>query len=44
MTNVPSGNVTLTVDPGSPVPVAVKVPFGLDATASVGALGAVVSV
>ena len=40
---VPSGNVTFTVDPGSPEPETVSVPFGFAAVATVGASGAVVS-
>lgn len=40
---VPSGKVTFTVEPGSPVPEAVIVPFGFPVVESVGAVGAVVS-
>ena len=41
---VPSGKVTVTVEPGSPVPEAVSVPLALGATDCVGASGGVVSV
>lgn len=44
MAVVPSGNVTLTVEPGSAVPETVSVPFGLAADDIVGASGAAVSV
>jgi hypothetical protein len=38
---VPSGKITLTVDPGSAVPATVTVPFGLAVVVAVGAIGAV---
>ena len=41
---VPSGNVTVTVVPGSPAPETFNVPFGLAVVVAVGAAGAVVSV
>ena len=41
---VPSGKVTMAVEPGSPVPVTVSVPFGFAVLPTVGASGAVVSV
>ena len=41
---VPSGNLTVTVEPGSPVPETVNVPFGFAAMLAVGAAGAIVSV
>ena len=41
---VPSGNVTIVVEPGSPVPATVRVPFGLTVVVAAGASGAVVSV
>lgn len=40
---VPSGNVTLTVEPGSPRPETVSVPLAFGADVTVGAKGAVVS-
>ena len=40
---VPSGNVTLTEVPGSPVPDTFNVPSGLTVVTSVGATGGVVS-
>ena len=40
---VPSGNVTLTDEPGSAVPVTVSVPLGLALMAAPGAAGAVLS-
>ena len=40
---VPSGKVTLTVEPGSPVPATVSVPFGFAVAVAVGAVGGVVS-
>ena len=39
----PSGNVTVTFDPGSPVPVTFNVPSGFCVDVRVGASGAVVS-
>ena len=42
-TTVPSGNVTLAVDPGSAVPATVSVPFGFAVVVAVGAAGGVVS-
>ena len=39
----PSGNVTVTVVPGSAAPLAVMVPFGLAVVVRVGASGAAVS-
>lgn len=44
MAVVPSGNVTVAVDPGSPVPETVNVPFGLAVVAKVGVAGAELSV
>ncbi len=41
---VPSGIVTATVDPGSPVPVTVSVPSGFGAEVAIGASGGVTSV
>ena len=41
---VPSGNVTIAVEPGSPVPATVSVPLALAVVVAVGATGAVVSV
>ena len=41
---VPSGKVTVTVEPGSPVPVAFNVPSGLAEVVRVGTAGGVVSV
>ena len=41
---VPSGNVTVTDDPGSAAPETVSVPFGLAAVATVGTAGGVLSV
>lgn len=40
---VPSGNVTVTLEPGSPVPETFSVPLELVTTDAVGAVGAVVS-
>ena len=40
---VPSGNLTLTVEPGSAAPATVMVPFGFAVVAAVGAAGGVVS-
>ena len=44
LTNVPSGNVTLTEVPGSPVPDTVSVPLAFAVVVMVGAGGGVVSV
>ena len=41
---VPSGKVTVAVEPGSAVPATVRVPFGLTVVVAAGASGAVVSV
>ena len=41
---VPSGKVTVTVEPGSPVPATVSVPLALADVVAVGASGADVSV
>ena len=41
---VPSGKVTVAVEPGSPVPATVSVPFGLAVEVWLGAAGAVESV
>ena len=41
---VPSGKVTTTVEPGSPVPVTFNVPSGFAVVVKVGAAGGVVSV
>ena len=41
---VPSGMVTLTVEPGSPTPETVSVPLAFGVVVRVGAAGAVVSV
>lgn len=41
---LPSGNVTLIVEPGSPVPETVNVPFGFAVVVALGATGTAVSV
>lgn len=44
LADVPSGNITFTVEPGSAVPDTVSVPLGFAVVVAVGAEGAVVSV